>query len=65
MKAEVAGALWSLSADAEIKVDIAAAGTISPLVQLCTGDARARELSAGALLLGLNNSKTRFRSRRC
>ena len=59
VKAEVAGALWSLSADAEIKVDIAAAGTISPLVQLFgTGDARARELSAGALAsLGLNNSK--------
>lgn len=57
VKAEVAGALWSLSEDPEIKISIAEANTISPLVVLLgAGDARARDHAASALAsLGLSN----------
>lgn len=57
VRAEVAGALWSLSEDPEIKVAIASASTISPLVQLLgTGDERARIHAANALdSLGFDN----------
>ena len=59
VKAEVAGALWSLSADPEIKVSIATANTIPALVNLFgLGDERARAHSAHALAsLGLDNTE--------
>ena len=58
VKAEVAGALWSLSADAGIKVQIASASAIHPLVQLfATDDARALQHSGEAVAsLGLDNT---------
>lgn len=57
VKAEVAGALWALSEDSRIKVDIANAKNIAPLVQLLgSGDERAHHHASGALLsLGLDN----------
>ena len=59
VKAEVAGALWALSADPAIKVAIASNHTIPPLVQLLgTGDERACEHAASALAsLGRDNSE--------
>ena len=57
VRAEVAGALWTLSEDPEIKVMIAAAATINPLVNLLGGGGdRAQHHAASALAsLGLNN----------
>ena len=54
---EVAGALWALAEDAEIKIAIATAATISPLVGLLgSEDARATAHAASALAsLGLEN----------
>ena len=60
VKVEVAGALWSLSEDPDIKVEIARAGTIAPLVGLLgTGqDSRSQEHAGGALKsIGLNNEE--------
>ena len=64
VRAEVAGALWSLSEDAEIKNAIAEAATISPLVSLLgSGGERACEHAAHALAsLGLNNKANRTRT---
>ena len=56
--AEVAGTLWALSDEAEIKAAIASAGAIPPLVALLGhGDSqRGREHAFGALAsLGLEN----------
>lgn len=62
VKAEVAGALWSLSEDPKIKIVIAEAGTIPPLVQLLgNGDDRAREHASQTLAsLGLNNQQNQI-----
>ena len=59
VKAEVAGAIWSLSEDPDIKITIAGSNSIPSLVQLLgTGSTRACEHSAGALAsLGLDNTK--------
>ena len=59
VKAEVAGALWALSEDDEIKVQIADQNTISPLVHLLgSGDDRACLHASGAIgSLGLNNNE--------
>ena len=57
-RTEVAGALWSLSADPQIKITIAAANTVRPLVELLgSGDVRSCEHAAGALAsLGQDNT---------
>lgn len=59
VKSETAGALWSLSEDPEIKVAIAQASTIQPLVGLLgSGDNRGTLHAANALAsLGLNNTE--------
>ena len=60
IKTETAGALWSLAEDPKIKVTIAGAGAIDPLVQLLGAgfSERASEHAREALLsLGLNNAK--------
>lgn len=50
VKAEVAGALWSLSEAPELKVAISRSGTIAPLVELLgSGGPRARNHAANAL----------------
>ena len=58
VKAEVAGALWALAEDPEIKVSIAGASTIMPLVELLgSSETRAQEHANLALgSLGLNNT---------
>ena len=62
VKAEVAGALWSLSQDPEIKIAIAQASTIAPLVILLgLGDSRGSDHAARALAsLGLDNSENQI-----
>ena len=58
VKTAAAGALWSLSEDPMIKVAIAGAGTIPPLVELLGGEDELAVMHASKALasLGLNNS---------
>jgi hypothetical protein len=64
VRAEAAGALWALSEDGEIKVQIAQASTIQPLVTLLgSGDERAYSHANNALAsLGFANSCARART---
>ena len=59
VKAEAAGALWSLSEDSEIKISIAGASTVAPLVALLgSGGDHARDHAYYALAsIGLDNIK--------
>lgn len=64
VKAEVAGALWSLSEATDIKVAIAGASAIQPLVLLLgMGHAFSSKRAAAALgSLGLDNEENQVQS---